>query len=217
MKVDMALTQEMLQLVARIDEFKGRWQALKAIDRDRLTQLRRTATIESIGSSTRIEGSRMTDAQVESLLANIEIQSFSTRDEQEVAGYAKVMDLVFDSWEFLKLDENHVFQLHATLLSYWTKDERHRGQYKSLDNHVAAFDPDGKPLGILFETSSPFDTPGHMSELLEWHQRALSNDELHPENPLEIEDQDEVHDKEDSNETENTPSGIFSFSGAFLK
>lgn len=180
MKVEIAVTQEMLQLVARIDEFKGRWQALKAIDRDRLTQLRRTATIESIGSSTRIEGSKMTDAQVETLLANIEIQSFTTRDEQEVAGYAKVMDLVFDSWEFLKLDENHLFQLHTALLRFSSKDERHRGQYKSLDNHVAAFDPDGRPLGVVFETSSPFDTPRHMAELLEWHRNSLRNDELHP-------------------------------------
>lgn len=180
MNVQIAITQEILQLVARIDEFKGRWQALKAIDRDRLTQLRRTATIESIGSSTRIEGSRMSDAQVETLLANIEIQNFTSRDEQEVAGYAKAMDLVFDSWEYMKLDENHLFQMHTTLLGFSSKDERHRGDYKSLDNHVAAFDSDGKPLGVIFETSSPFDTPAHMHELLEWHRKAFTDGELHP-------------------------------------
>ncbi len=180
MNVHINITQEILQLVAQIDEFKGRWQALKAIDRDRLTQLRRTATIESIGSSTRIEGSRMSDAQVETLLANIEIQNFTSRDEQEVAGYAKTMDLVFDSWEYLKLDENHLFQMHTALLGFSSKDERHRGDYKSLDNHVAAFDPDGKPLGVVFETSSPFDTPAHMHELLEWHRKTSTNGELHP-------------------------------------
>ncbi len=55
------------------------------------------ATIESIGSSTRIEGSKLSDREVEQLLSNLEIKSFATRDEQEVAGYAELMDLVFSS------------------------------------------------------------------------------------------------------------------------
>ncbi|GAA5497468.1 hypothetical protein Rhal01_03664 [Rubritalea halochordaticola] len=179
MEVTVNITPEILQLIASIDEFKGRWQALGAIDRDRLTQLRKTATIESVGSSTRIEGSKMSDAQVETLLANIEIEKFTSRDEQEVAGYAKVMDLIFDSWKFLNVDENHLLQLHSTLLVHSTKDERHRGAYKTLDNHVAAFDPDGKQIGIVFETSSPFDTPAHMKKLLAWELATRQSNELH--------------------------------------
>ncbi|NWK56586.1 Fic family protein [Verrucomicrobiaceae bacterium N1E253] len=179
MEVSVNITAEILQLIASIDEFKGRWQALGAIDRDRLTQLRRTATIESVGSSTRIEGSRMSDAQVETLLANIEIEKFSSRDEQEVAGYARLMDLIFDSWEFLNVDENHLLQLHSTLLHHSTKDERHRGAYKTLDNHVAAFDEQGKQIGIVFETSSPFDTPAHMKALLEWERDSRQSSEMH--------------------------------------
>ncbi|MGJ8676283.1 MAG: Fic family protein [Akkermansiaceae bacterium] len=179
MVVTVNITSEILQLIASIDEFKGRWQALGAINRDRLTQLKKTATIESVGSSTRIEGSKMSDIQVETLLANIKIEKFTSRDEQEVAGYAKVMDLIFDSWEFLNVDENHLLQLHSTILSYSTKDKRHRGAYKTLDNHVAAFDEHGKQIGIVFETSNPFDTPNHMQELLEWERASRQSNELH--------------------------------------
>ena len=92
------ITPEILNLIAQIDEFKGAWRALGTLAPDRLSALRRVATIESIGSSTRIEGSKLSDREVERLLSNLVIRSFETRDEQEVAGYAELMDLVFDSW-----------------------------------------------------------------------------------------------------------------------
>ncbi|NCA72154.1 MAG: Fic family protein, partial [Sphingobacteriia bacterium] len=92
------ITPEILALVAEIDEFKGAWRALGTLAPERLSALRRVATIESIGSSTRIEGSRLSDREVEQLLSNLEIQSFGSRDEQEVAGYAQLMETVFASW-----------------------------------------------------------------------------------------------------------------------
>ena len=85
---------------------------------DRLIALRRVATIESVGSSTRIEGSKLSDREVERLLSNPQIKSFATRDEQEVAGYAAVMDLVFSSWPDIALTENHIKQIHRDLLVY---------------------------------------------------------------------------------------------------
>jgi Fic family protein len=91
------ITPEILSLIAGIDEFKGAWRALGTLAPDRLLALRRVAMIESIGSSTRIEGSKLSDREVERLLANLQIKSFATRDEQEVAGYAEAMDLVFAS------------------------------------------------------------------------------------------------------------------------
>ena len=112
------ITPEILGLIAAIDEFKGAWRALSTLAPDRLLALRRVATIESIGSSTRIEGSRLSDRDVEKLLFNLQIQSFTTRDEQEVAGYAKVMDLVFSSWQDITLTENHIKQLPRDLLVY---------------------------------------------------------------------------------------------------
>ena len=173
------ITSEMLSLVAEIDEFKGAWRALGTLAPERLSALRKVATIESIGSSTRIEGSRLSDREVERLLSNLEIKSFGSRDEQEVAGYAEVMETVFASWAEIAVTENHIKQLHRDLLRYSDKDERHRGEYKTASNSVAAFDADGNQVGVVFETASPFETPRLMVELVAWFDRT-QRDELHP-------------------------------------
>ncbi len=176
----LVITPEILTLVSGIDEFKGAWRALGRLAPERLSALRRVATIESIGSSTRIEGSRLTDTEVERLLLNLEIQSFQSRDEQEVAGYAQVMETVFSHFDAVGLTENHIKQLHRDLLAHSHKDERHRGGYKTLDNHVSAFDADGKEIGVIFETASPFETPARMQELIGWTKSALQERSLHP-------------------------------------
>ena len=174
------VTQELLALLSEIDEFKGAWRALGTIAPERLNALRHVATIESIGSSTRIEGSKLTDREVERLLGNLEIKRFGTRDEQEVAGYADVMETVFRSWADIPVTENLIKQLHRDLLQYSDKDERHRGGYKTLRNDVGAFDTDGKMIGIVFETASPFDTPQRMTELVAWLNEARELRRLHP-------------------------------------
>jgi Fic family protein len=171
---------ETLQRIAAIDEFKGAWRAIGRIAPERLSALRRVATIESAASSTRIEGAKLTDRDVERLLSNLEIKSFATRDEQEVAGYADVMETVFAHWDAITLTENHIQQLHRDLLKYSSKDERHRGTYKTLRNDVEAFGPDGKRIGVVFETATPFDTPRLMSSLVAWMQQVINAGEIHP-------------------------------------
>lgn len=174
------ITPEILSLIAGIDEFKGAWRALGTLAPDRLSALRRVATIESIGSSTRIEGSRLSDREVERLLSNLQIKSFTTRDEQEVAGYAEVMELVFSSWQDIVPTENHIKQLHRDLLTYSEKDAWHRGNYKTSTNSVVAFDEAGTQLGVVFETATPFDTPRLMTELVTWFNDGRSAARLHP-------------------------------------
>lgn len=175
------VTREILGLIAEIDEFKGAWLAIGRLAPERLSRLRHVATIESIGSSTRIEGARLSDPEVEQLLSAIEVGSFSTRDEQEVAGYADAMNTVYTAWEVIDLTENHVRQLHRDLLKYSEKDERHRGNYKTLPNHVEAFGPGGTRLGVVFETAAPFDTPRLTAELLTWTRAGLTRPaDLHP-------------------------------------
>lgn len=174
------ITPEVLRLIAGIDEFKGAWRALGTLAPDRLSALRRVATIESIGSSTRIEGSRLSDREVEQLLSNLQIKSFTTRDEQEVAGYAQLMELVFASWVDIALTENHIRQLHRDLLTHSEKDAWHRGTYKTTSNSVVAFDEHGKALGVVFETATPFDTPRLMTELVTWFNAERAASRLHP-------------------------------------
>jgi len=174
------ITPEILNLIARIDEFKGAWRALGTLAPDRMSALRRVATIESIGSSTRIEGSKLSDREVERLLANLEIKRFTRRDEQEVAGYAELMKLVFLSWQEIPFTENHIRQLHQILLRHSEKDTRHRGRYKTHPNSIAAFDENGAQVGIVFQTATPFATPRLMTELVEWVSRERETARLHP-------------------------------------
>jgi Fic family protein len=181
MKTDsLQISSELLMLLSELDEFKGAWRALGTLAPERLMALRRVATIESIGSSTRIEGSQLSDREVEQLLSKLDIKKFDSRDEQEVAGYAETMDTVFHSYADIPITENHLKQLHRDLLRYSYKDERHRGDYKKLSNNVVALDADGKMIGVVFETASPFDTPRRMNELVAWLKDVRELGRLHP-------------------------------------
>ena len=174
------ITPKLVRTIGEIDEFKGRWQALSNLAPERLSSLRRIATIESVGSSTRIEGVTLTDDEIERLLSGLDTSSFRSRDEQEVAGYADLLELIFESYADIPLTENTIRQLHGVLLKYSHKDERHRGNYKTLSNSVEAFDSQGRSLGVIFETASPFDTPRLMESLVAWTNKAIEQREHHP-------------------------------------
>lgn len=174
----LTLPIHLLSKIRRIDEFNGTWKAIQMLAPDRLSSLKQIATIESIGASTRIEGVTLTDAEIETFLKNMKTTSFRSRDEQEVAGYANVMDVIFDNYESIDITENFIQQLHSILLKFTEKDEVHRGSYKTSTNSVGAF-VDGKLKAIIFETASPFETPLEMKSLIEWHDKMLEKD-WHP-------------------------------------
>jgi len=176
---ELKILPEHLKLISEIDEFKGKWQALSNLAPDRLALLKRVATIESVGSSTRIEGARLTDREVEKLLSGLSSASFQSRDEEEVAGYAEAMELIFDSYDEIQTSENQIKQIHQVLLKHSTKDARHRGEYKKFPNHVEVFSDDGGSLGIIFETASPFETPFKMAGLVDWFNMEWEKGEFH--------------------------------------
>jgi Fic family protein len=167
-------------LIAEIDEFKGYWNAMDSISSETLSTLRVLATIESIGSSTRIEGARLSDPEVSALLEGLDVRTFRSRDEQEVAGYAKAMQLVQESAGEIDLTENNLKYLHKVLLHFSTKDNWHLGEYKKHPNHVAAFDSDGNQIGIIFETATPIQTPVLMESLVELTRKRLNDEDIHP-------------------------------------
>lgn len=178
--LDIKITPEILNLITELDEFKGAWELFGQLTPEKLNSLKKVATIESIGSSTRIEGSKLSDKEVEKLLSKIKKHSFSSRDEEEVAGYAYVCEEIFSSYESIPFTENVIKQLHGWLLKYSKKDDRHKGEYKRFPNHVEAFDLNGKSLGVVFETTKPFDTPKEMNELVHWTRQSLEEKSLHP-------------------------------------
>ena len=174
------INSDILNKISQIDEFKGEWKAIKQMEPEVLAHLKKVATIESIGSSNRIEGNKLSDKEIEKLLSNIQITSFKNRDEEEVGGYAEVSNLIFDDYEIIPLNENYIKQLHSILLKHSSKDAHHKGEYKTLSNSVSAFDQNGKEIGVVFETASPFDTPRLMDELIQWTNHNLENRIIHP-------------------------------------
>ena len=178
---DITITPDMLKKIAEIDTFNGSWNSggIK-IKPDKLKAMKRIATIESIGSSNRIEGNKLNDTEVETVFNHINKKSFQTRDEQEVAGYADLLSTIFENYKEINLSENYIRQLHKILLSYTDKDERHRGEYKKDSNRVAAFDANGNEIGTIFETATPFDTPRLMQELVDWTNINFKDSYFHP-------------------------------------
>jgi Fic family protein len=175
-----AITPQMLSLIAELDEFKGAWRSFTRLRPEQLKALRKVSTIESVGSSNRIEGNKLSDLEVEKLLAHMDKKSFKSRDEEEVIGYAELVNTIFDNYSVIPLSENYIKQLHQMLLRYVGKDENHRGKYKKLSNAVAAYDQKGNEIGVVFETATPFDTPRLMEELTEWTRKNLDDPMLHP-------------------------------------
>jgi Fic family protein len=175
---DFATNQRILQLIGYIDGFKGKWNIAEKQENRYLKELRKIATIESIGSSTRIEGATLTDKEVQELLNDIKITKLKSRDEQEVIGYYEVLELIYDNYSDIRLSESYIKQLHQLLLKYSNKDERHRGTYKFLSNKVVATYPTGEQRTI-FATTEPALVAGEMQELVEWTNEQLEQKSIH--------------------------------------
>lgn len=159
--------------IAQIDELKGQWTAGANLNPQLLGRLKRSVLITSTGASTRIEGARFSDEDVDNLMRGIAMQKFADRDKQEVQGYFELLQTIFDSWEHIRFSENTIKYLHQELLKYVEKDQDHRGKYKSADNKVEMVDEKGRRIGIIFDTAPAYLTPKEMQELAEWTKYAL--------------------------------------------
>jgi Fic family protein len=171
--------QEILKIIGFIDGFRGRWNQIGGKESRYLNELRQIATIQSIGSSTRIEGAKMSNEEVENFISSIKITSFKSRDEQEVFGYYDTLNLVLDSYDSIEISENHIHQLHKTLLKKSKKDYRHRGKYKTLSNKVVANYPDGSQK-VIFNTTDIHLVKSEMDSIIKWTNSAVKNEEVHP-------------------------------------
>jgi len=184
-KIDLMLSfspgfyQKIMQRLSLIDSFKGNWKALENAESRYLKELRKIATIESIGSSTRIEGATLTDTEVERLLKSVKIAKLITRDEQEVIGYYESLQVILDNYRDIAFEERYIHQLHGILLKHSDKDQSHKGKYKSLSNKVVANYPDGSQR-IIFKTTEPHLTADEMQKLLKWTQDKLNQADMHP-------------------------------------
>lgn len=168
-------------MIAEIENLSGRWSAGVKLAPQILRVLKKSTVISSAGSSTRIEGSKLTDKEIEKLFSSgLKIKKFSTRDEQEVAGYKELLENIFNSFENIKFCESTIKHFHKELLKYSDKDKKHLGKYKLGDNKVAATDKNGQIVGIIFEPTKPYLVVKEMQELLDWTSEAFSEKIFHP-------------------------------------
>lgn len=168
------------QKIAQIDELKGQWIGGVKLGPQVLGRLKKSVLVTSTGASTRIEGARLSDEDVEKLMRGITIQQFSDRDKQEVRGYYELLNNVFDSWDRLRFTESLIKHFHQELLKYVEKDSRHYGDYKKQENQVHMIDKAGQSVGILFDTTPAYLAPKEMQELVEWVQSAIDHQRYHP-------------------------------------
>jgi Fic family protein len=168
---EIKLNWRLLRAISLIDRFDASWSAIEKKEGQSLKQLKSIATIKSVGASTRIEGSKMSDEEVEALLNNIDISKIEDRDAQEVVGYFNVLDLITESFSEINITESNTKNLHNQLLKHSEKDGWHRGGYKQHVNEVEATFPDGSKQ-IIFQTTEPgFPTDDAMRQLIKWHSK----------------------------------------------
>ncbi len=176
---DFQTNQKILKLISQIDLYKGKWNIIERQENIYLKELRKIATIESIGSSTRIEGGTLTDKEIQELLNDVKITKLKTRDQQEVIGYYDTLEIIYENYDNIRLSENYLKQLHQYLLRYSNKDTRHRGKYKSLSNKVVANYPGGIQK-VIFNTTEVHLVQNEMEELITWTNHQFEKGEIHP-------------------------------------
>lgn len=174
------IPNEIWAKIAQIEQFKGRWIQGTNLSPQFLSRLKRSVLVTSTGASTRIEGAKLSDEEVDKLMRGLAIEKFADRDEQEVKGYFELLQNIFDAWDDLNLNEGTIKHLHQELLKYVEKDTLHRGKYKSKENQVRMVDPQGRDMGILFDTTAAYLTPKEMNELVDWTKKALTEKKYHP-------------------------------------
>lgn len=174
------IPQAILFKIAQIDEMKGRWISGARLSPQVLGRLKRSVLVTSTGASTRIEGAKLSDEDVERVMRGLSIQKFTDRDKQEVKGYFELLQNVFEAWETTPFTEESIKHFHKELLKYVEKDTLHRGDYKKTENKVEMISNEGKTRVTLFDPTPAYLTPKEMQELVEWTKNALSAGAIHP-------------------------------------
>jgi len=167
----------LINSISNIDRFDATWSSIEKREGQSLRQLKSIATVRSVGASTRIEGSKMSDEEVDILLKSLEIEKLQDRDSQEVAGYFEVLDLISDSFNEIKISKNSIKGMHNKLLQFSQKDKWHKGDFKQHSNNVEATLANGAKQ-IIFETTPPgYQTEDAMNSLIEWYE---NDQDTHP-------------------------------------
>lgn len=166
--------------IGKIKRLQGQWISGANLSPQVLGRLKKFVLSSSTGASTRIEGAKLSDEDVEKLMHGIGLQKFSERDKAEVKGYYELLGVVFENWRSLRFSESAIKHFHKALLKYVEKDKRHRGDYKKGENKVVMTNEEGKAIATLFNPTPAYLTPKEMLELVEWTLKELKDQKIEP-------------------------------------
>lgn len=165
----LSLDWSLMNIINRLDRLDVQWSSIEQKEGRVLNELKNAATVRSVGASTRIEGSRMTDAEIDIFLQKLDISRLESRDQQEVAGYYDVLEIICQSYESISFTESNIKALHKKLMQYREEDSWHRGDYKQHNNAVEATFPDGNTQVIFRTPEAGIATEAAMRRAVEWY------------------------------------------------
>src|SRR3970040_737929 len=111
-------TEQVYAVISEIDAARTAFRLTDRLPPETLRPLTQSLIVTSSGASTRIEGARLTDQEVEALYRNLSIRKLRTRDEQEVAGYLEVLARIVEDFATMPLSESLILQLHRDILRH---------------------------------------------------------------------------------------------------
>ena len=166
---------DILGLIAAIYKEAGKQELYLKQQPEKLEKLVEVAKIQSTEASNAIEGIVTTSTRVKQLVA--EKTTPKNRDEQEIAGYRDVLNIIHESFDAIPLTPNYILQLHKIL--YSNMNNPMAGRTKSVQNYISATYPDGH-TETLFTPLSPFETPDALNKICEEYNRVIGNMEVEP-------------------------------------
>ena len=166
---------EILGLIAAIYKEAGKQELYLKQRPEELEKLVEIAKIQSTEASNAIEGIVTTNTRIRQLVE--EKTTPRNRDEQEIAGYRDVLNLIHESFDAISITRNFILQLHKIMYSHMNNPMA--GQTKNVQNYISATYPDGH-AEILFTPMAPYETPEALDQICQEYNRVIGNFELEP-------------------------------------
>ncbi len=170
---DIYLKKDIVTMITKIHEYKGKTNVLLGIKKDTLNSLTEIAKIQSVDSSNRIEGIFTSKKRLKELMS--EKSKPQNRNEEEILGYRETLKIIHESYECVDVSLNYILQMHQKLYSY--SEKAIGGQFKSSDNSIVEVDYEGKER-IRFKPVSAFQTPDYVNNLCDEYNKAVKNDSI---------------------------------------
>ena len=166
---------EIVAYIAQIHEHKAKQELFLKQKPQELDKLVEIAKVQSTEFSNEIEGIRTTNTRLKQLVS--EKTAPKNRDEEEIAGYRDVLNIIHESYEYIPITPNYILQLHKMLYSHSPKAIG--GTFKSVQNYISGSDANGKNYTI-FTPLSPFETPIATQNICEEFNKAIAENDVDP-------------------------------------